>query len=343
MAYMAHFMFLFLAVETVSAEKSGLSVTLEIAALLSAFIWPVVLLVVFLKYHKHIPSFVKGIVGRLSKFEIAGFSFELAKAKEFAPEWSEAKGALDLRQKAEAGQVTDSYMMTFRDQLMEEGSWDYAEVNLGNGEQWLTSRLFIMAIVFARMKGIRALVFLRQSGNLQKKFVCWAEPQKIRWALAKRSPWLEQAYGAADSLLYSQYMAKVVSNQGRLGTQFNPADPEPSISLIREFLTSVQSPAPPVPTESSEWVLLSQGTTYEHARWLSTVELEDILGADCHKSTVFSFYLSTGKTAEKLRALLSVPGNFVAVTAEDGQFEYLVDREVILEQMAGRLASHITE
>ena len=325
-----------------TANAGGLSATLDVAALITAFIWPIFLLILFLIYREQLPTLFKGIASRLSKFEFAGVSIELAKAREFVPEWSEAVGALDLRHKAEAGQVNDSYMMTFRDQLLEEGNWDYAEVDLGSGNEWLTSRLFIMAVVFARMKGIKSLVFLKTSGTLRKRFVCWAEPQKVRWALAKRFPWLEQAYADAQSTVLTQGGAIIVSNEGRFGTSYNHADPEPSISLIREFLTRIQIySAPAAPHVTSEWVYLTPSlaaTTYERARWLSSLELEDILGPDCNKSTVMSSQLSTTNAGNQLRMFASIPGDFVAVVAPDQRFEYLVDRTVILEQVARQLA-----
>lgn len=322
-----------------ASSVGGWSITLDVAAFISALIWPIAVLVIFLAYRHHIPALVSQVSGRITKIGVGNFSIELAVAKAFVPEWSESVGALDLRHKAQAGQVQDSYMMTFRNQLLEEGNWDYAEANLGSGREWLTSRLFIMAIVFARMKGIRALVFLKTSGDLQKRFVCWAKPHKVRWALAKRFPWLEQAYADADTTIHTQHMAVIVSNNGRLGTRANPADPEPSIALIREFLTRVQAPMPPVP-ENGEWTLLdSVPSTYEHAHWLSSLEIEDILGADADKSIVHSEEFSPNNVTKQLRLLLSVPTDFVAVTTIDHRFEYLVNRKAILEQVAQQLAS----
>jgi hypothetical protein len=194
------------------------------------------------------------------------------------------------------------------------------------------------------MKGIKALVFLNTSGNLQKRFVCWAEPQKVRWALAKRFLWLEQAYADANATVYSQNMGVIVSNEGRLGTQFDRADPEPSISLIREFLTRVQSPSVPVPGDLGEWIPVSSApSTYEHARWLSSLELEDILGVDCNKSTVFAAQLNPRDPTKQLKTLLSMSSTFVAVTTEGQRFEYLVDRSVILELVAKRFSSATDE
>ena len=336
---------LLLAVETAEVNagtaKDALTVTLDVAALVGALLWPVALLVIFLTYRKQIPPLVKGIAGRLSKLEFAGVSIELAKAKEFDPQWNTA-GSLDLRSKAQAGQVNDSYMMTFRDQLLEEGSWDYAEVDLGDGRQWLTSRLYIMAIVFSRMKGIKALVFLKSSGKLHNRFVCWAEPEKVRWALAKRFPWLEQAYADAYSTLFPQYQAIVVSNEGRLGTASNPENPEPGISLIREYLIRVQASSPPPPVNVGEWLPISTEAaapiTYEHARWLSTRELEDILGADCNKSMVVSEQMTSTTGRDQIQRVISVPGDFVAVVGDGQKFGYLADRTLLLEQVARQVA-----
>lgn len=96
----------------------------------------------------------------------------------------------------------------------------------------------------------------------------------------------------------------------------------------------------PLPvTSDPDWVLLdSTPNTYEHASWISGEKLEGILGGDLNTSTVHSTELRSKNTAEQLRAFLSVPRMFVAVTAEE-RFEYLVDRSVLLEQVAKRLSS----
>src|SRR5262245_18532085 len=134
-----------------------MTTTLDIAALLSALAWPIALLIVFFAYRQHILAFVRAVGSRVSKLEFGGVSIELARVDAFVPDWSEATGGLDLRLKAVALEINDSYTGTFRAQLMEAGTWEYAEINLGAGQEWLTSRLFIMAIVFARMKGIKCL------------------------------------------------------------------------------------------------------------------------------------------------------------------------------------------
>src|SRR6478752_5838395 len=98
-------------VAPVIATPQGISVTLDIAAL----IWPLVVLIVCLAYRDRVPNMIRGLLGRIAKFEVAGISFELAKATSFAPDWN--AGVLDLRRSATAVQVNDSTTSNFQMQL----------------------------------------------------------------------------------------------------------------------------------------------------------------------------------------------------------------------------------
>lgn len=99
--------------------------TLDIAALASAFFYPLALVIIFLLFRKEIPAIAKGITGRLTKLEIAGISLELAKAEPFNPSWAK-EGTLDLRHKAASINVNDSTAGNFLAQLKAGGSADYA-------------------------------------------------------------------------------------------------------------------------------------------------------------------------------------------------------------------------
>ena len=153
---------------TAESINHGWNVSLDIAAVLNALLWPLAVLVILLAYRDKIPGLAQSVASRITKVGFAGVSLELAKAAAFVPEWSGSPGTLDLRQKATAIQVNDSTAMTFSAQLMEGGTADYAEVNLGAGQEWLTSRLFIMSIVFARMKWNPVSGFCRDGGNREE-------------------------------------------------------------------------------------------------------------------------------------------------------------------------------
>jgi len=311
-----------------------MNIDLDIAATVSAVIWPLVVLLVLLAYRERIPLIFDGLAGRVTKLKFAGVDLELASAKSYAPTWT--AGTFDLRQTATALQVNDSTARTFVSQLCDQAGGDYAEVNLGAGREWLTSRLFIMAIVFARMKGVRAFVFLDKSGDTRKRFVCWCDIGAVRWALARRYPWLERAYAEAYAQILGKQNVFVVDSQGKLGFQYSQQDPGPSIELLREFLQRIESPPAPLPDhEEKEWIALDASPPVsEHASWLDGELLEDLLGKDCNASAVRSSEIRGKGAKEQLQVLLAVPGRYVAVTAEDGRFEHLVDRTALLEQAA---------
>jgi hypothetical protein len=310
----------------------GFSATLDIARTLSAVLWPLVVLVVVLIYRRSIPRLISNLSNRVTKLGFAGVSLELAKATPFVPEWSVTAGALDLRQKAAAVFVNDSTAMTFRAQLMDGGRADYAEVNLGFGSEWLSSRLFIMAIVFARVKGIRSLVFVETLGHERRRYVGWAAPDKIRWALAKRYSWLEQAYAQAYSTVLNRNQAFVMDHNGRLGNQNSPFDPQPSLELLREFLQIIQvSPAPPVAADDPNWVLIDSTLNIrEHTSWETSESIESILGNDLHRDRLCAKEASTFQAQQ----LLADSADFIAVVDDNQRFDYLVDRSILLKQIA---------
>lgn len=322
-----------------------MNITFDIAAALSALIWPIIVLVILLAYRSRIPMFIEGLASRVKKLEFAGISLELALAKPFVPEWSGAPTALDLRHKATAIQVQDSTARTFLTQLTDDGTGDYAEINLGTGSEWLTSRLFIMAIVFARMKGIECFVFVETSGGVRKRFVGWAEPATVRWALAKRNPWLERAYADAYAAITSQRNAVIVSGVGRLGYAYAPTDPGAGIDLLKEFLERVQQPCPvpAPPPEQEEWVVIDAGTnTHEHASWVAAEALEQWLGQDLHTDVARSSELRSKSPAEQVRLFLTAPARFVGVVGDDQRFDYLVRRDVLVDQVAKAAALDVT-
>lgn len=326
-----------------------MDINFDIAASINAILWPIVLLIVLLAFRKTVPGLVEGLAKRVTKLELPGISFELAEAKSFTPEWSATPNMLDLRNSAVAMEVTDSYVQTFAKELAAEGSADYAEVSLGSGNAWLTSRLYIMAIVFAQVKGVEVFVFLKDP-SVRKRYIGWAESDKIRWALARRYPYLEKAYVDAYSKMMSKQNIAIVSNTGRLEYQHSPSNAGASLELIQLFVEQVQTTVTPLPTDAEDWIKIDSAQpsdpsqpTYEHAHWMSANLIEEILEGDLHISTIPSRELKVAATTEKLRALLSVSTQFFAVISEDRRFEHLLERDLLLEQVARGVANQVAK
>ncbi len=192
------------------------------------------------------------------------------------------------------------------------------------------------------MKDIGCFVFIETAGAVRKRFVGWAEPARIRWALAKQYPWLERAYAEAYAAISSHGNAVIVSHHGRLGYPHVPGDPGAGLQLLKEFLQRIQQslPPPPIPSEQEEWVVVDAATnTLEHARWINAEELERLLGSDCNTAVVNSSELRLQNAAGQLKAFLSVPAQFVAVVGDEQRFEYLVRQDALVEQVAKRIAT----
>nr|MBI1228966.1 hypothetical protein [Cytophagales bacterium] len=308
-----------------------MTTTLDVAAFTSAILYPLALIIIFLLFRKDIPEIVKGIAGRLTKLEVAGISLELAKAESFDPHWQK-EGTIDLRHRAAAVNVNDSTAGNFLSQLKAGGIADYAIVDLGNGGEWLSSRLFIMAIIFDKMKSVNGIVFLESTSSTRKKLVGWAESKKVRWAFAQRFPWMETAYAEAYSNTIPN--ASVVSYQGKLGFVWDNANPSPSIDLLQKFLLKIQAPGGfPPPPEENDWVpLTSDATIQEHACWLNAELVEGILG-DALITEHIKSDIDDSTKEQQLKRYLKLGHPFIALVKDNERFDYLVKREKLLEQL----------
>ncbi len=318
-----------------------MALDLDIAAILEATAWPFVVLVIFLLYRHKLTAILETLGSKVRKVELAGFSIELAVAEPFTPQWTEAPYAVDLRHRASASQVSDSTARTFISQLNESGRADYAEVNLGTGSEWLTTRLFIMAILFPRNRGIRGFVFLETSGDVRRRYLGWAPPEQVRWALAQRYPWLERAYAEAYAAVLTNQDVSVVDACGTLAYGYAPTEAGPSIELLREFLLRVQNaPAPP---DGGDWVTIDpadpMGSVSEHAQWLDGGLLETLLGVRLHRSSIAADSFMQQPLSAQLRALADMTGDFAATTDAQHRFDALIDRVQTLSQAARAMAS----
>jgi len=124
---------------------------------------------------------------------------ELATLPELRASWS--VGDVEPRQLSSA-QIFDSASQTMFQELLRPAQADYAIVDLRSGEAWLTSRLFVFALILGEVRGLRAFVFLESAANIRRRFLGVATPMNLRRALGTRYPWLEEAFARA---LYAEY------------------------------------------------------------------------------------------------------------------------------------------
>lgn len=168
---------------------------LDLPALLGAVTWPLVAVVAFIVFRRPLIELV-GVLGqRARKFSFGGVSLELAEMK--PPPTLDT----EIRQLA-ASSVPQSGVTgitNLLNQLKYGGPQDYIVIDLGSEKprRWLTSRLYVLALLITLLDLPLYLVFVETVGSTRKRFVGFASPARVRWALARNYGWLEA--GAAGA------------------------------------------------------------------------------------------------------------------------------------------------
>jgi hypothetical protein len=316
-----------------------MQITVDVAALARAVLWPLIAVAVLMAYRKSIAETLMSIAPKIKSIKVGDFSIDLAsvEARELRePGWS--GGAVDLRHAGRANaDISDSTLMTFVSQVRQTSQMDYAIVDLGTGQNWLTSRLFILSVVLRRMRGLAVLVFVDSTEDVSRRYVGIASCDEVHWRLAQRFPEFERALATAAAKL--NQTAQVVDDHGRLGFAFDPSNPSPAVDLMREYLTAVQQPNPPPPGDTSEWVsLLAQQpgpvTMYERARWLTRSGLEDVLRDLLDQTHLRLENLQPLDDAGRARAVIRHDGHYVAITRDERVFHRLINRDSLVETAA---------
>ncbi|RAP74352.1 hypothetical protein [Paenibacillus montanisoli] len=276
---------------------------------------------------------IKGFLRRIDSIEIntpfGGVGIGLG-PKDSPPEWQDRDSMLDLRSEASYSIIDNSYVGEFITRILETDQLDFMAVEFSNEKKWLTSRLFLMSVIFERQTGMRAIVFLENKNGIHKKFVGWASPRSVRFALARYNPWLEHAYAEAYAHAVSQ--ENITSNQGLLRNR------DSLIALMQKFLELIQSKTPG-PEKPDQWVELKshEGILYEHAEWVKRAFLVDYLSHDRHTSKLKRSQLRSMDPFDQFIEIIEAKGEFIALTGDDGSFEVLLKRTKLLEQFTKEL------
>jgi hypothetical protein len=320
--------------------------------LVGALAWPLVILSVIILLRKPLGHLLEDVSKRATKLSLFQFSVELSTVPQLAPSWTVAGD--DVRQLTRAD-VFDSATMTLFQELSSAGASDYIAVDLGHGDQWLSSRLYVFALVLQRMRGLKSVVFTATQGEETGVFIGEADPARVRWALAMAYPWLESAFAHA----YAEIAPSQPPSSARLIVSTEGAlEPWAANNLVRAFLTEIQFPRPVVPPPGQpppalapgppEWIELpsaspAQGPLWERAAWLSASLLEQILGRPgLARDSAFADSPDL-PSEERVRAIARRSGQFVPlVAAHTGRFTGLVDRRALLEAIAKTYAEQKT-
>jgi len=251
-------------------------------------------------------------------------SIEFAKVPELATNWS--AGGVDVR-RLSAAQMFDSNTADLIQQLSGSSGADFAVIDLGAGDQWLTSRLFIISELLDRMRSLNCFVFVSTGELGRPTFVGIANPQNVRWQLASKYPLLESALIKAYGDILAAWFPGPPNEPARpiIMSSRGALDVNVAAELLRRFLQNIQRPDQP----SDRWVNLGDAT-FEYAEWLTPSVLRTTLG-DALQRQAFQDSPDTPELT-RVEGILRRPGSFVALVESDQTFRALVDRTALVEK-----------
>jgi hypothetical protein len=305
-----------------------------VVEILKVLVWPLVAAVALYLLRVPLLDLVESIARRTRKVSFHEISIELATLPELSSSWS--AGAADGRQLTSA-QVFDSFSQALFQELLNPAPADYAVVNLGEGQKWLTSRLFIFALVLGAARGLRAFVFLEKTASGRRRFIATATPVDIRSALAMKYPWLEEAAVRAEAAQYvlapgSADVQGQTTFSGQLPVLFG-ADQQRVRSFVNQFIQNIQRKTVPPENEKLSYLAMTGSPqTWERTRWIDGELLErDLAGflnfACCEDSP-------DKPESDLVEAITRREGQFVALVDSDRRFRRLVDRYGLLGRIS---------
>jgi hypothetical protein len=226
-------------------------------SLVEKIVWPVVAILGLFLFRKPLSNFLDIVGKRATEISIGGLGIKL-------PTMNEAQVGEDVLTFRAADTfmlISSSAKSSLFNMFEQPGKYEFVAVNVGRGDRWLSSRLYIFATMLQRMKALRCIVFLGTGPETETQFLGATTPEKVRWGLAMLQPWLEVAYANA-------YMQSLMAGPPTIRNENGAIDAALAEQLVRNFLTNLTVP-PPSPVDVSEWVTFAPNQPPEHATWLS--------------------------------------------------------------------------
>ena len=125
-------------------------------ALVQNLAWPLMILIALYLFRPSIGKVVEQLGKSGGEISIAGLGIKLPTAKGA----SMSEDVFSFKVADSASITNSSARTTLVKMLREPGTREYVVIDLGLGSEWISSRLFIFALMLQRMKSIRAIVFL---------------------------------------------------------------------------------------------------------------------------------------------------------------------------------------
>jgi hypothetical protein len=306
-----------------------------VVEVIKAVAWPLVAAFALYLLRHPIVELAGEIARRARKVSAFDVSVELAALPELRTSWS--VGPDDVRQLTSAN-IFDSPSDSLFQELLRPTQADYAIVDIGAGRAWLTSRLFIFALILSEATGLRAFVFLESAAGIRRRFLGVATAVDVRRRLGMRYPWLEEAYARALAAGYAGVIPQDspgVSKFSNSPSLFAAGEPSGLKDFVRRFLDELQRSTLPPPDElASHLEVETVPQTWERTNWIDGERLErDLVGVLEYAWLEASPDTPLGTVAE---TIIRRTGPFVALVDSDRRFKGLIDRHALSDLVSAR-------
>ncbi len=318
----------------------------DIVAIAEVIIWPLTLLVVAIAFRRDIGTFFTRALSRLKAVSVGGLSFELS--EQSAQPILGRDAAVDIRHAGTENNVNDSTLRSFYAQIASRTPLEFAVVDLGQGNEWLTSRLYILSVILKRMRGLRAVVFVNTLNSIRGHYVGVCKSDAIRWRLAQSYGRYEAALAAGELRAWSGTVAPVApvqANQRIDNDDGRFMNPDAAAELLRGFLAAIQVPLrPDASIDPGPWQELTRTppispgespTFFENAEWLDTALTEKLLEGVLDPIAMPFNEFQLADHAARTRIVFEHRAPWLSLVRADGRFHGLIDRSRMVEALAG--------
>lgn len=277
--------------------------------------WPLAALLIALVFRNAIADALKGLGARARSVSLGMIAFDFGDA---AVQGLTPESLDDIRDTASHAPVGDSGS-ALTATLNDRSPAECTVVDLGDGEEWITSRLYVVVTLVARMRGLRVMVFTALGPN-GRRFIGSARPDEVRWALAAAYPWLEVAYVQAWNSQVAGVEPAMLDRSQLEISRGGGIDSWRAIQIFQAYKQALQRAGPPLAAE--EWVDLAG--VCERAEWVTPALLTRVLGPVLNEQAVQHDFDITAD--ELARRVLRFPLDYVPTVDSAGKFLRVVAR-----------------
>jgi len=168
----------------------------QTTALISAIIWPFVVIVALILYRRELSGFLIRLGGRISLVSFGPASVEFVPASEAPPNVVSAVTDFIDATSAVSGIASDAGP-SLELAIHTTGS-DFVKIDIRGGRAWLTSRLYIFSVIFSETAKMKRIIFVQRSDDGLETFVGSADPLAAVDRLGSRFRWFRYALADAE-------------------------------------------------------------------------------------------------------------------------------------------------